>query len=265
MTYDGQHMLMGKTNVRNGGDGAIVKVSMDGLTEETFDTPDRHHDFTVLPKGDLIAYIEFEQDGIGTCDRVVELSPDGSKEVIYTVRDDFSHREEDREWCHSNAINYVASEGAYYLSVLRFNSILKIDRASKSLVWTFGGEDSDFPDVSWLAQHGHHVLDESILFFNNSQNGSPGSSSRAVEFEIDETNLEASIIWEYSAGLTSRTYGDVQRLANGNTAVTFSNVAIIHEVDESREIVREISWDAATIGYAVVRDSLYGPPPPFSN
>jgi hypothetical protein len=219
MTSDGKYMLMGAINVRDADGGAIYKVRMDGMEETFLDTPDRHHDFTVLPEGDIIAYIEFERDGAGTCDRIVELWPDGTKEVIYTLRDDFAHRAVD-------------------------------------------SEESTFDGVDWTAQHQHHVLENSILLFNNA--AGVDQVSNALELTIDEAARRASRIWSYSSDVHSRTLGDVQRLWNGNTMITFSNAGTIHEVNQGGFLQREIAFTlGGAVGYAIRRPTLYGPPPDY--
>jgi hypothetical protein len=260
LTSDGKYMLMGAINVRDADGGAIYKVRMDGMEEAFLDTPDRHHDFTILPEGDIIAYIEFDKEGVGTCDRIVELGPDGTKDVIYTLRDDFAHRAVDSEWCHSNAINYVPREDAYYLSVLQFNGILKIDRSTRKLVWILGGPESTFEGADWNGQHQHHVLESSILLFNNA--GGVSEVSNALELTIDEAAGRASRIWSYSSDVQSRTLGDVQRLWNGNTMIAYSNAGTIHEVDGGGFLQREIVFAlGGAVGYAIRRPTLYGPPP----
>jgi hypothetical protein len=263
MSADGKYMMLGTLNVGNRGLGAIVKISMDGLSEETISIPDRHHDFTVLPNGSL-AYFEFESSGSGTCDRIGELNEFGEKRIVYTVRDDFAQLALDGgEWCHSNAIHYVPSEDAYYLSVLDQNMILKINRTSGRLEWALGGADSDFADASWSRQHGHHTLDNgNILLFNNNRGGGfGGGSSLALEFALDEGNGTATEVWQYDGGASSMTFGDVQRLDNGNTLVTYSNDGLVHEVDPGGRLLQSTSWGSSrSIGYLDWRKSLYDPP-----
>jgi hypothetical protein len=67
------------------------------------------------------------------------------------------HAFNNKEWRHSYAINSLPFEDAYTLSILDLNSIIKFDRAG-SLIWVFGGEDTDFPGVSWSGQHQHQYF-----------------------------------------------------------------------------------------------------------
>lgn len=261
MSYDGLHMLMGAHNLTNDGSGVILKVSMDGIEKEVIDTPSRHHDFTVLPEEGLIAYLEYDREGAGVCDRIVERAPDGTTRVVYAIRTDFSHLANETEWCHANAIDYVVAEDAYYITVLKLGMILKIDRAEGVLVWTFGGTESDFIGKGWGMYHQFHVLDDGLLIFNNgSLVGTAGSS--AVEYGLDEINRTATWRWEYYGSETSLQLGDVQRLGNGNTLVTFSTAGTIHEVDLAGKMIQKFTISTGgAFGYTIRRDSLYGPPP----
>jgi hypothetical protein len=54
--------------------------------------------------------------------------------------------------------------------------------------------------------------------------------------------------------------GDVQRLPNGNTLITYSTSGIIEEVTSSGDLVQTIS--ANSFGYTSFRETLYGPPTP---
>jgi hypothetical protein len=262
MSFDGKYMLIGNLNLRNNNIGELIRVRMDGEEEETLLLPKRHHDFTVLPNSDTIAIVEYDDDGIGTCDRLIELAPDGEKRLVYALRDDFGHREADEEWCHTNAVNYVPDEDAYYLSVLKMNAILKIDRASGTLVWVLGGEDSTFDGASWHHQHQHQLLDNgNILLFSNGAGGfSEADQSVAIEYALDNDTLIATETWRYQSGLFTSSLGDVQRVGNGNTLITYSNSGTIHEVDTATASLLAVFESNPIVGYAIRRDALYGPP-----
>jgi hypothetical protein len=72
--------------------------------------------------------------------------------------------------------------------------------------------------------------------------------------------MSATQVMSYksSSNTHSDSMGDVQRLANGNTLVTFSNTGLIHEVDSSGKVVQTLS--GGSFGYSEWRQTLYGPP-----
>jgi hypothetical protein len=259
MSYDGKHMLVGANNVENDDSGALLKVRMDGYEETTLDLPKLHHDFTVLP-GNAVAFIEYDETGDGLCDRIVELNESGERREVYSLRTDFDHRALDHEWCHSNAISHDETDDSYYLSVLEFNSILKVGSQGE-LRWVFGGEESDFDCDPWRIQHGHHVMGDMILLFNNAGNVWT-NHSLALAYELDESAANAELVWQYDGGPISHYQGDVQRLPNDNTLVVYSAAGEWHEVDPEGECLRRFTWHVGGVtGYANFRETLYGPPP----
>jgi hypothetical protein len=91
-----------------------------------------------------------------------------------------------------------------------------------------------------------------------------GSSnpSNADEFALSLSDtLHASSLKQWTGGAHehSDTLGDVQRLPNGNTLVTFSNAGTIYELDTAWNVVQTLR--ASSFGYSEWRETLYGPPP----
>jgi hypothetical protein len=272
MSVDGACMLYWATNVLNNIDQKLYRVGMDGQELEGTPLPSGHHDFVPLPDGS-IGYIEFDVrdvEGVDVSgDRIMELGPDGAITEIYSLWNDFDYTGwvdgigDPVDWSHSNAIDYHEEDDTYYLSVLHFDGILKIDRKSGQLIWVLGGQYSDFTDSAgngqlWNLQHQFQVLDESVVLFSN---GLPEDmSSKALEVAVDETNKKMNLMWSYvpDPALTSFTFGDVQRLPRGNTMVTFSNSGQIDEVAPDGTVVRRISLGLkGALGYAAWTDTLY--------
>ncbi len=263
-TYDGRAMILANGNVPGPSNGALVRVSLDGLDETVYDVPGRHHDAEVLPDGG-IATLVYDQDGQGTCDRIVRVDPDGTTSDVFALRDHFADYATDAEWCHSNAIDYLPDEDAFIVSVLNLNAFVKFS-ADGELLWVFGGEANDFGEQTWVSQHQFRWLGDHLLFFNNRADGSgdvfAGGTSRVLEYQLDETGFEASLVWEYpSPGPSTFSFGDVERLPNGNTLVTYSNNGELDEVDPEGVVVRITTLDMThSPGYVEWRESLYGPP-----
>lgn len=277
MSVDGAYMWASKSNV-GGGEGELAVVGMDGLDGVQRYTTQGHHDFCVLPDGG-IAYISYDDDGIGTCDEIVERTASGTTTTIYRIRDDFAdlataslgdRSSSGSEWCHSNALHYVPDQDAYYISVLNQNMVLKVNRSQKALEWVMDGDGdtvSGLPylsGVSWNRQHGHQTLDDgSLLLFNNGGGGFSGDSL-ALRITVNEDGGSAEKIWSYNGDATSSTFGDVQLFSNSNIMVVYSNSGLIHEVspsDNGGSLVRTLK--ASGFGYAETRKSLYGLPNRF--
>lgn len=252
MSYDGKYMWMAANNVM-GGRGNVVRVRMDGSESMTFpEFGELHHDFTVLPD-ESIGFIQHN----GQADRIMERSPDGSVREIIGVPEAHGGTSTN----HANSIHYNAMDDSYTFSDLNQNCYVKMTRQGQ-VQWVLGGSTSTFTGdgSTWNRQHGHHVLPGNrFLFFNN---GGAGDNAIAVEVTLDESAMTATRVWEHEGDETSTVLGDVQRLSNGNTLMTYSASGVIQELDASGNVVLQFSWPlGGAIGYAVKRESLYGPPP----
>lgn len=265
MSWDGKYMFARDLNVSGAsGQGNIYKIAMDGSSSETFNLSTSHHDFTVTADNG-IAYLAKEGssgDGGQPCDAIRKIDANGGQDtVVYDLWDalsEFDTQSQLGELCHANSIQYSAADDSFTVSELYRDVIVKVS-SSGQLQWVIGGSDGDFSGVTpWNAQHGHHLIDSThLLFFNNNSGGQP---SRAIELELNTSAMSAQEIFNYSSGNTqSAQMGDVQRLPNGNTLVTFSVPGKMDEVGPDSQLVR--SFSASGFGYANFRTTLYGPPP----
>jgi len=63
-----------------------------------------------------------------------------------------------------------------------------------------------------------------------------------------------------SSRKSSQTFGDAQRLPNGNTFITYCNAGVMQEVNADQDLIQAWEFSGGT-GYSSHRPSLYGPPP----
>ncbi len=248
LSADGKHLWYTNINVR-GGAPSFRRVSLDGLDDRGFDEfGDAHHDFTVLPDGS-VGFIEHD----GSCDRIMERASDGSVHKVIGVQE--AHGGVNP--CHTNSIHFHPEDETYTFSDLNQNAYVKVTRSGE-VVWVLGGTTSDFTGdgAEWRREHGHHLTEPNrLLFFNNNQNPTP---ARVVEVALDFSAMTATRVWEYGGGLATPIYGDVQRLTNGNTLVTYGTAGVIEEVLPNHELVRALRFGlGGALGYATHRRSLY--------
>lgn len=267
MSYDGQDMWVG--NFANFSDvtptGALLRVSMDGLESESYSFPERHHDFGILPNNNILFYERATGYDLNDGPDVIkELDPEsGTTSTIYEQYNYFASVIDEADGTHTNYITCVPHMDAILFSMAFPKTIAVIsDQDNPEVLGIFGGDMSWFSNIIFdeTYVHGVHMLEDSILFFANT--GNNGGSS-IFEFSYDLETRTASQIWEYSSGKSSAYFGDVRRLPNGNTFVTYCAAGAIHEVDASGTLLREITTDA--IGYTEHRKTLYGAPPPWDN
>lgn len=257
MDYDGNRMWMLEANYpARASSSGLSWVSMDGLQRQQSlpGTGPAHHDFTVLPGG-IIATMLWS----GDCQSVVEVSPDGT---IATVVEDVRALYTPGFECHGNAITYQAEAETYILSDRSVSVFVRFDRQG-GLIWQFGGIEpvagATLLPGQWEINHGHQLLPNgNFLFFNND---GPSGNSPVREFALDPEAGTADEVWSYEADYHSSYMGDVQRLSNGNTIITYSQQSTFREVDPEGNPIVTYTSDGAGAGYALFRPSLYGPPP----
>jgi hypothetical protein len=164
---------------------------------------------------------------------------------------------------HSNSILYHSIDDSFTIGDRYPNLYVKASHAG-AIAWQLGGSCADAPagaghcvPESWQVNHGHQLLDDgTMLVFNNNTNGSP---SDVLEFKLNTAGtMSATPVEDFASGsLTSNVLGDVQRLPNGNTLITYSTSGAILEVDPSWATVQMLT---GSYGYADWRQTLYGPP-----
>jgi len=144
--------------------------------------------------------------------------------------------------------------------------VTKIDAHTGAVLWRLGGARNEFrfqPDtLKFSFQHGLRRLPNgNLILFDNGNTHSP-NFSRAVEYRVDEGARTATLVWQYrpNPDLPSLALGFAQRLANGNTLVTFGPRGTIHEVSSSSQLLWELTIPQGLWIYRAYRiNSLYDP------
>ena len=135
-------------------------------------------------------------------------------------------------WMHGNSID-VDYDDNLILSNRKSSEIIKINRNNGEVIWIMGGPLNEFQIINdslngTAKQHDVTRLDNgNILVFDNGENNTH-PASRVVEYEIDENNKVASLVWEFfnPYGYISRAMGSAQRLPNGNTLINWGTVLV---------------------------------------
>ena len=168
-------------------------------------------------------------------------------------------------WMHGNSIE-VDYDNNIILSNRRSSEIIKIHRETGEVIWILGGPLNEFEIINdsfngISKQHDVRRLDNgNILIFDNG-NTHNEPVSRVVEYQIDEENKTAELVWEYQSpyNYVSVSMGSSQRLPNQNTLICWGNTlsdngAMITEVNYDKEIVLEIVYDSGYNSYKVRKD-----------
>jgi hypothetical protein len=244
MSADGKNMWM--TSASNNGN-PIQRVSMDTLDPQTYTGTIGSHDLTAV-SGATMAFLEY---GETDCDSIYEIDPSGTKREVFESQGVVA-----TSGCHGNALRYSQKEDVYTFSDVR-QDVFVVSRAGQ-VQWRLSERVSG-GSASWGGvQHGHHLLDNSIIILAN--NGGGTNMSAMIEYSLAGQELR-----RYMGGDYTQNLGDVQRLPGGNTLVTFSNASVIKEVDPAGAVVLQINGATGTrFGYALWQETLYGPPSDIS-
>ncbi len=119
------------------------------------------------------------------------------------------------------------AQGNFLISLRNRDAIVVVAPRSGRVVWTMRGLT--------LQQHDATLLDDgTLLVFDNRDET---SGSRVIEVDA----VTRRILWQYprsaAPGLFSDRFGTAQRLENGNTLMTFSELGVALEVTPDQRIV----------------------------
>jgi len=158
---------------------------------------------------------------------------------------------------HGNSIE-IDFDNNLLLSNRVSNEVIKIDRSTGDIIWIMGGPLNEFtflddPLNGFNKQHDARRIDNgNITLFDNGTQHQP-MLSRAVEYEVDELNKTARLVWAYNHpdSIVAMSMGSVQRLPNNNTLINwgffFETIildagSLIMEVDYDKNIVFELTY-----------------------
>lgn len=265
MDWSGESMWMMSANAAVGNSagasaGEVMRFRMDGTGREDIVGLERaHHDFTVLPDGTTAFLVVAEPPYSG----IVERTPDGTLSTLVVLND--SSYLSGGTSTHPNALHYWAHDDSYTVSDLDVSSVIHFDRQGTAQ-WQVGGYCSDPVEdcatMNLAGTHGHHWLESgNLLVFLAGIGTNSTSPAPVVEytFEGAVTSPNASLQWFYRDTERSLILGDVERLPNGNTLITYSDTGVIQEVTANKELVQTVTT-IGTWGYSTFRKTLYGPP-----
>jgi hypothetical protein len=164
---------------------------------------------------------------------------------------------------HMNAID-VDTDGHILLSSRNTSEVTKINRDTGEIIWRLGGTHNQFTYVNdpLSGPRNQHAIrsvgTNRYTLFDNGDGHSP-QVSRAVEYQLNPTNLTATVVWQYPAtpttSLFSHYMGNAQRLSNGNTLINWAvgNLPKLTEVRPNGTKAFEMNWVNQYEAYRVWR------------
>ena len=197
--------------------------------------------------------------------QVLRISAAGSVDTLVQGWDHWTERDAVigpplfGDFDHPNSLSFDADSGLV-ISYRDLGSVVKLTPDGRSVEWIFGGTGNQFtitgdPMNGFGGQHTVRVLPNGhLLMFDNGWNHVP-QRSRAVEYALDPATHTARMVWQYvpePAVFVAYT-GSAQRLANGNTVVTFTQAQFLDEVSPDGVLLSRMKIQNGSGTYAPYR------------
>jgi len=166
---------------------------------------------------------------------------------------------------HCNAIE-LDNDGHLLLSSRHLDEITKIDRQTGDIIWRWGGIKSKNNEFQFINDprtfsHQHdirRISNSNVTLFDNGNLLTP-RYSRSLEYELNEIDKTAELIWEYynEPKTFSHGMGGTQRLPNNNTVIgwgqNLSDLRAMSEVRIDGSIAFELSLSNSVLNYKAFR------------
>ena len=160
------------------------------------------------------------------------------------------------DYVHANSIE-IDYDGNILLSARYLDEITKIDRQTGNIIWRCGGKYCKNNQFTFLNDpigfsHQHDVRrisNGNITLFDNGNLHSP-RFSRVAEYQLDEVNKFASLVWEYRNDPQTYTgaMGSARRLFNHNTIIGWGALTVVS--------ISEVQADGTVAFYLTMPDTL---------
>jgi uncharacterized repeat protein (TIGR01451 family) len=242
--------------------------------------PTDGHDMQVLPNGnflllatdtqpiDMSEIVEGGDPDATVIHRVVqELDSDKNVVFEWNTKDHFSILDGTHQDLTGRRINYahinsveLDNDGNILVSCRHMDEITKINRQTGDIIWRFGGKNNEFEligETKWFS-HQHDCRRQengNITMFDNGNFVEP-EESRALEFELDEVNKKATVVWEYrnDPKIYGSAMGNAHRLDNGNTVIGWGSTnPNVTEVRPDGSKAFELTFVKPTVSYRAFR------------
>jgi hypothetical protein len=166
-------------------------------------------------------------------------------------------------YIHVNSVELDETDGNIILSCRETSEVIKISRVTGEVMWRMGAKQNEFTFINEHPENApryfkltHDVRRHANGHLTMFDNGADAKDmerpySRAVEYDLDEVNKTATMVWEYrnNPDFLALNGGDCTRLANGNTIINWGGAAqageapAMTEAGPNGELIYEI-WPA---------------------
>ena len=215
---------------------------------------------TIVPGGDPNAIVE----------GLIIQEQDANRNVVFEWKswdhfkitdatDDIDLTDSLIDYVHGNAIE-VDYDGNLLISSRHMDEVTKISRQTGNIIWRLGGEHCENNQFTFINDpigfsHQHDIRrleNGNITVFDNGNLHSP-PFSRVAEYQLDEANRLAFLIWDYRNNPETFSFamGDARRLENHNTFIGWGSETLpaISEVTPAGEVALFLSLPDTIFNY----------------
>jgi len=168
------------------------------------------------------------------------------------------------DYVHGNAIERD-NDGNILICSRHLSEITKINRTTGDIIWRLGGVRNEFTfvndSIGFSYQHDIRRLPNgNITMYDNGN--FRGQFSRAVEYQLDEINKTATLVWQYrnTPELYGFAMGSVQRLPGGNTLICWGSAnPNITEVTPQGTKALEMTFSQGIYTYRAFKTDMPAP------
>ena len=179
--------------------------------------------------------------------------------------DGFPYNPTDFDHVHGNAVVEDPDENLL-VSMRHTDAVYKIDRSTGNLIWTLGGIASDFSFINddvFSGQHDIRLSDNgNLTLFDNGNSKPTPQVTLAAEYELDESTMTATRVWEYSDEDESyaRAMGSFRTSSNGEKIIGYGfcnrpTPNFIH-LNPQDEMISELLFQDSVVSYRAVMETF---------
>ena len=226
----------------------LRRVTIDGLTTQTYSNTKASHDIAAV-SGDTMAYLDYSESD---CNSIFEINNAGTNPRRSSSHG--GHRPPGTRSRAATATPCATRRKRMYYTYSDWQKDVAVVNRAGTLQWKLSKKVSGRAHAPGAASStGHQLLDNSILIYANN-----GTAWEVAGGRI-RARRQRNQGFQRQRWLNVTNFGDVQRLSNGNTIITYSTSRLMQEVDASDTVVLEVKG-SGSFGYVEFRESLYGPP-----
>jgi len=167
---------------------------------------------------------------------------------------------------HFNAMQEIP--GGVLISARNTSAIYRVQRAGSRIVWTLGGEKSDFklgPGARFFWQHDPRALSGDRITMFDDGAGPPKNHpySRGIVLKLDQKKRTAKLVSEYARDNTTsaQSEGSVQVKPDGNVFVGYGSEGFMSEFSPAGKLVFDAAMPVDDGSYRAFRHPWVATPP----